>query len=122
MHVFPHPGRDEIDPASVFRALGDPTRLACVLRLVAEGPGGELTCSDFYDLAQKSLISHHFRTLREAGITRTRLQGVRRFASIRDEDLAARVPGLLVLLRGLASKRPPGRRSARVAAARRRAA
>lgn len=115
MHAFPHPRRDEIKPASVFRALGDPTRLACVLRLLAEGPGGELTCSAFYDLAQKSLVSHHFRVLREAGITRTRLEGVRRFASIRDEDLAARVPGFVEVLRGLAAA--SGRSSARRRAA-----
>lgn len=35
------------------------------------------------------------RTLREAGIIRTRIQGTQRLQSIRHEDLEARFPGLL---------------------------
>jgi DNA-binding transcriptional ArsR family regulator len=43
----------------------------------------------------KSTLSHHSRTLREAGVVRVRVQGTQRFLSIRTEDLEARFPGLL---------------------------
>jgi DNA-binding transcriptional ArsR family regulator len=40
-------------------------------------------------------MSHHLRVLREAGLTRTRVEGTRRYVSLRREDLQARFPGLL---------------------------
>ena len=40
-------------------------------------------------------MSHHARTLREAGIVRVRSLGTQRFLSIRTEDLEDRFPGLL---------------------------
>ena len=39
--------------------------------------------------------SHHFRVLREAGITHTRIDGTTRHVTLRREDLDARFPGLL---------------------------
>lgn len=43
----------------------------------------------------KSTLSHHLRTLREAGVTRTQIEGTRRIMSIRTEDLELLFPGLL---------------------------
>jgi DNA-binding transcriptional ArsR family regulator len=43
----------------------------------------------------KATRSHHFRVLREAGVTHTRLEGTHRHVSLRREDLDARFPGLL---------------------------
>jgi DNA-binding transcriptional ArsR family regulator len=40
-------------------------------------------------------MSHHLRVLREAGLTRTRVEGAKRYVSLRREDLQARFPGLL---------------------------
>jgi hypothetical protein len=37
----------------------------------------------------------HFRILREAGVTVTRVSGAKRLVSLRREDLDARFPGLL---------------------------
>ena len=43
----------------------------------------------------KATRSHHFRVLREAGITHTRLEGAARFVRLRDDELEQRFPGLL---------------------------
>ncbi|WP_242419722.1 helix-turn-helix transcriptional regulator, partial [Frankia sp. CpI1-P] len=40
-------------------------------------------------------VSHHYRVLREAGLTMTTVEGRRRVVAIRYEDLEARFPGLL---------------------------
>jgi DNA-binding transcriptional ArsR family regulator len=43
----------------------------------------------------KSTLSHHFKVLREAGITYTRANGTHRLMSLRKDDLEDRFPGLL---------------------------
>jgi DNA-binding transcriptional ArsR family regulator len=43
----------------------------------------------------KSTMSHHYRILREAGITRTTLEGRSRVVRLRRGELDARFPGLL---------------------------
>jgi DNA-binding transcriptional ArsR family regulator len=40
-------------------------------------------------------ISHHYRVLREAGLTTTTVEGRHRTITIRYEDLEVRFPGLL---------------------------
>jgi hypothetical protein len=40
-------------------------------------------------------VSHHYRVLREAGLTTTSVEGRRRVVTIRHDDLEARFPGLL---------------------------
>ncbi|MEK0317575.1 ArsR/SmtB family transcription factor [Cohnella sp. 56] len=56
---------------------------------------GERSCGDIDFPIAKSTVSHHTRTLREAGIVRTRIQGTQRLLSIREDDLEARFPGVL---------------------------
>jgi DNA-binding transcriptional ArsR family regulator len=94
MRVLPHPAVDELQLVSVLHALSDPTRLEIVRLLAAEG---ERTCGSFEVSGGVSpaTLSHHFRVLREAGVTRTRLEGKRRYTSLRRDDLDARFPGLL---------------------------
>ena len=67
-------------------------RLSIVEALSA---GGELSCGAFETDLPKSTVSHHFRVLREAGVTRTRAQSTRVFLSLRRDDLESRFPGLL---------------------------
>ena len=43
----------------------------------------------------KSTLSHHFKVLREAGITHTRANGTHRLMSLRKDDLDERFPGLI---------------------------
>jgi DNA-binding transcriptional ArsR family regulator len=40
-------------------------------------------------------MSHHFKVLREAGVTHTRADGTKRMMSLRQIELEERFPGLL---------------------------
>ncbi len=86
------PELDEIDIGLVLRALGDPVRLEIVRELHAAGEG---SCNSLTVPVAKSTISHHLRTLREAGVIRTRLDGTARISALRHDDLARRFPGFL---------------------------
>ena len=45
-----------------------------------------------------STLSYHLRLLREAGVTRTRVEGTERHVSLRRDDLDRLYPGLLDVL------------------------
>jgi DNA-binding transcriptional ArsR family regulator len=92
---LPEPTVDELDLVAVLQALGDPVRLTLAAALSKyDGPA---TCSvDSYEIGvSASTLSHHWRVLREAGVTRTEVQGRRRLISLRRDDLDVRFPGLL---------------------------
>jgi DNA-binding transcriptional ArsR family regulator len=84
------------DLAMIFKALGDPTRLA-IFELVRNC--GEDGCSDEqatdslsniasrFDLSL-STVSHHVKELRRAGLIRCRKQGQRLYCRV-DEDVLA---------------------------------
>jgi DNA-binding transcriptional ArsR family regulator len=95
MKVLYHPDLTDIHLSSVLYALSDPIRLHLVAEIYK---AGEQTCSCIDVPVVKSTLSHHTRTLREAGVIRTRIQGTQRFLSIRTEDLETRFPGLLASL------------------------
>jgi DNA-binding transcriptional ArsR family regulator len=78
--------------AAVMAALSDPARVAIVRALATDG---ERTCGTFDLGISKATRSHHFRVLREAGITHTRAEGTHRHISLRRDDLDERFPGLL---------------------------
>lgn len=61
------------DRAQGFRALGDPTRLR-LLDLLAGGERCVCELTDAMDLPQP-LLSHHLKTLREAGFIHARKEG-----------------------------------------------
>jgi DNA-binding transcriptional ArsR family regulator len=86
------PHVDEMTLSAVMAALSDPMRVAIVRQLAAEG---ERTCGTFDLGISKATRSHHFRVLREAGITHTRAEGTHRHVSLRREDVDARFPSLL---------------------------
>jgi DNA-binding transcriptional ArsR family regulator len=90
--VLFHPDREDIDLSSVLYALSDPLRLAVVSQLYCSD---ERSCGEFDVPIAKSTLSHHVRTLREAGVVRVRSAGTQRLISLRAEDLEARFPGLL---------------------------
>ena len=91
MHVD-EPVTDELTLAAVMAALSDPARIEIVRVLAAEG---ERTCGTFDLGISKATRSHHFKVLREAGITMTRIDGAHRLLTLRRDDLDARFPGLL---------------------------
>ena len=76
----------------VLHALSDPVRLE-IIRSLAEEP--DQSCSALTTSVSKSTLSHHFKVLREAGITYTRANGTHRLMSLRKDDLEERFPGLL---------------------------
>jgi DNA-binding transcriptional ArsR family regulator len=86
------PTADAIELTDVMHALSDDARLAVVRELAC---GGERPCGSFDLGVSKATASHHFRVLREAGITETRVDGKRRLLSLRRDDLDTRFPGLL---------------------------
>jgi hypothetical protein len=54
----------------------------------------ERSCGSFLPELAKATRSHHFKVLREAGLTRTRVEGTSKYVRLRT-DLADRFPGLL---------------------------
>jgi DNA-binding transcriptional ArsR family regulator len=86
------PDTDQLDLTTILQALGDPVRLTIVRALAS---GGEQACGSMELGISKSTRSHHFKTLREAGVTFTRIEGTHRHVSLRRDDLEARFPGLL---------------------------
>jgi DNA-binding transcriptional ArsR family regulator len=87
-----HPRSDELALPDVLHALSDPVRLEIVRSLSEQS---EQSCSALTTSVSKSTLSHHFKVLREAGITHTRANGTQRFVSLRVDDLDQRFPGLL---------------------------
>lgn len=97
-----HPRRDELDLLTVLHALSDPTRAQIVQTLVAEP---EKACGTFPVDVAASTLTHHFKVLREAGVIHQRQEGVRRWTTLRHDDLNDRFPGLLdAVLTGLATR------------------
>jgi DNA-binding transcriptional ArsR family regulator len=88
-----HPDRDEIELPAVLHALSDPHRLEIVRRLDEDTE--PRPCGTFGFGISKSTMTHHFRTLREAGVIRQERQGTTKMTELRREDLDARFPGLL---------------------------
>src|SRR5919202_6556394 len=86
----PSPG--EIPLPAVMAALSDPVRVEIVRCLAASG---EAACGSLDLGVAKATRSHHFRVLREAGLTHTRAQGTHRLVSLRRGELDERFPGLL---------------------------
>ena len=88
-----HPERDEIELPAVLHALSDPHRLEIVRRLAEDSE--PRPCGTFGFEISKSTLTHHFRTLREAGVIQQQREGTTKLTWLRREDLDARFPGLL---------------------------
>jgi ArsR family transcriptional regulator len=81
------PDRARAVAAARFRALGDETRL----RLLEHLTSGEHSVADLMDRLDlgQSLVSHHLRSLREAGLVRTRRDGRWVYYSIAEQALTS---------------------------------
>lgn len=77
----------------VLASLSDPVRLEMVRRLMADG--GPCQCSLLYDGVGKSTASHHFKILREAGVTERRTIGGKVHQRLRLAELEQRYPGMV---------------------------
>ena len=77
----------------VLAALADPVRLEMVRRLAdTDGP---VACAALYEGISKSTASHHFKTLREAGVIQRVVVGGNTHQRLRAEDVEAAYPGVL---------------------------
>ncbi|MFF8724956.1 ArsR/SmtB family transcription factor [Streptomyces sp. NPDC015171] len=95
---LPEPAVRDLRLETVLGALSDPLRLRIVRKLLLESEAYDHTCGWFGLDRPKSSLTHHFRALREAGITRQRQYGLERRSQVRVADLNARFPGLLDLV------------------------
>jgi DNA-binding transcriptional ArsR family regulator len=97
--LLPEPAADDLRLTTVLAALADPVRLT-LLRVLVEADDGPMDCGDCAEAApdlsvSESTISHHYKVLRDSGITRTHKQGRHRIIEIRRADLDSRFPGLI---------------------------
>lgn len=92
MRSYKHPAIKDVRIEDVFYALSDPVRLEIVQRLARDG---DAPCSALDGGRPKSSMSHHFRVLREAGLVRTRNEGVQAINCLRSDEFQRRFPGLL---------------------------
>ncbi|GAB17571.1 putative ArsR family transcriptional regulator [Gordonia effusa NBRC 100432] len=93
--IVPQPTVDSLDLTTVLAALADPVRLS-LMRAIYQGVE-PIDCSvvaGAVDLTPAT-VSHHWRVLREAGLTTTTIVGRTRRIEIRRDDLEVRFPGLL---------------------------
>ncbi|WP_028922318.1 ArsR/SmtB family transcription factor [Pseudonocardia acaciae] len=100
-----HPATEDIELAQVMHALSDPARLEIVARLAAGGPENCTKTCDGIDL-HKSTVSHHYRVLREAGVTATTVEGRTRVVRLRRDAMDDRFPGLLDAVINALQRRP----------------
>jgi DNA-binding transcriptional ArsR family regulator len=77
----------------VLEALSDPVRLEMVRRLARAG--APVACANLYDSVSKSTASHHFKVLREAGLTERLTVGGNTHQSLRLDDLEESFPGVV---------------------------
>jgi DNA-binding transcriptional ArsR family regulator len=77
----------------VLAALADPVRLEMVRRLAERDE--PIACSDLYADSSKSTASHHFKTLREAGLTERVVIGGQTYQRLRSREVEDALPGVL---------------------------
>ncbi len=97
MSKLDHPDLKDIELEQVFKALGDPVRLAAVKELLT-ALDEEKACGTFNYTVTKATFSHHLQILREAGLIRMREEGTRKFISLRTKELGKKFPGLFDLI------------------------
>lgn len=106
MRAISHPVTEQLSLPGVLHALSDPVRLEIVRSLAG---GMETSCGEIGVPVSKSTLSHHLKVLRDAGVTRTRAEGVHRFVSLRVADIDKRFPGLLACVLEHVTRRGPSR-------------
>jgi DNA-binding transcriptional ArsR family regulator len=89
----PTPAAD-MELTDVLQAMADPSRLHMLQRLV-DGDWHSCGLGTWGLDLQKSTVSHHLRTMREAGLLEFRMRGRNKDARLRREVVESRFPGLL---------------------------
>lgn len=101
---LPEPSIDSLDLSVILSALADPARRAIAARVYDDpatcNAAGAKLWVDELGLSAPT-ISHHYRVLRESGITRTTQEGRVKTIVVRADDLESRFPGLLNAVLGV---------------------
>ncbi|WP_213816831.1 helix-turn-helix transcriptional regulator [Glaciihabitans sp. dw_435] len=92
--LLPQPSADDIQLLEILKAIGDPVRLQ-IVGILSDGNFHPCGSDDIMLGLHKSTMSHHYKVLREAGVTSTRTHGRNRDVVLRRADLDERFPGLL---------------------------
>lgn len=90
----------------ILEALSDPVRLEMVRRLA--DAGAPVACADLYDSVSKSTASHHFKVLREAGLTERLTIGGQTHQLLRSDDLEDAFPGVVASIVAATPATSPG--------------
>ncbi|SDS50588.1 ArsR/SmtB family transcription factor [Microlunatus soli] len=95
--MLPQPKSDSIELTTVLAALADPVRLEMMraLHRQAEPVNCSVLVRNTGIEVTPPTMSHHWKTLRAAGLTSTEVVGRERIITIRAEELEQRFPGLL---------------------------
>ena len=95
-----HPSAEDITVEGILYALSDPTRVQ-IFAGIAQSESAQV-CAAFLELGDrkvpKSTLSQRFRVLREAGLIRSKRQGVKMYNTPRCEEIDKRFPGLLAAI------------------------
>ncbi|PJJ62018.1 ArsR/SmtB family transcription factor [Compostimonas suwonensis] len=91
---YPVPAADDIRLTDILRALSDPGRVK-MLEVLSDGEYHPCSVDAFGLNVSKSTLSHHFKTMREAGLTTVRIQGRNFDVRLRKAELDERFPGLI---------------------------
>jgi DNA-binding transcriptional ArsR family regulator len=83
----------DLDVMGVLRALADPVRLELVRQL--RHSDAPIACGTFDVSVAKNTLSHHFKTLREAGVIATHREGTLALNVLQEDKIEAAFPGLL---------------------------
>ena len=100
MKVVLHPDVENLRLERVLHALSDPVRLKLVRMLAAER---DLPCGALCLGRPKSSMSHHFKTMIDAGLLRVHVAGNVHLNNLRLDDLERRFPGLMTAVLEAAS-------------------
>ncbi|MCM6779060.1 helix-turn-helix domain-containing protein [Nocardia sp. CDC159] len=94
-NVLPEPSTEELEMVQILAALADPARLTLAKYLYSASQPVECGVAGKSVDLRPATLSHHYRILREAGLTRTFVEGRCRLLELRRADLDQRFPGLL---------------------------
>jgi len=91
--LLPEPPPEAMRLEAVLSALGDPVRLQIVRQL--HEAGTPKACGTFGLPVGKSTASHHFKVLRESGLTERLIVDGQAHQRLRLDEVGERYPGLL---------------------------
>jgi len=91
---YPSPDMDDVQLLDILRAISDPVRLH-IVQVLADGEPHSKSKPEWGLDLQKSTMAHHFRALREAGVTRLKIDGRNHTIQLRRVELDAKFPGLI---------------------------